>query len=58
VVTSGRSDELLRYGHYQMEKGVQGILKAQNEGKNVTQAIMVANLDQFNMAQHACLKCE
>jgi hypothetical protein len=57
VVTSGRSDELLRYGIYNLEKVIHTTVHDQAEGQNYTQVMLVMNMKGLNFVQHLCIQC-
>jgi len=57
AVVSGQGDRLTRYMIRSIESAARHVHEQQLAGKNVTQWIVILNMDKFNLGQHACLQC-
>ncbi|CAL8079974.1 unnamed protein product [Orchesella dallaii] len=57
AVLRGIQRRLGNYLIYAVESGLRSILKAQNNGLNVTRALILTDMNGFSVRQHACPAC-
>ncbi|ODM79005.1 SEC14-like protein 2 [Orchesella cincta] len=57
AVLQGRMPRLLRYMDWYQEEIIRQILAAQDDGKNVTRATVLVDIEGFNLLQHLCASC-
>jgi len=57
VVISGNRDRFNRYIDRALEDACTLVRKLGEEYKNVSQGILIVNMDGFNLVQHGCLQC-
>ncbi|CAL8079969.1 unnamed protein product [Orchesella dallaii] len=57
AVLQGRMPRLLRYLDWYQEEIIRQILAAQDNGKNVTRAMVLVDIEGFNLLQHLCPAC-
>jgi len=57
AVLTGKSQRLNRYLTYIIERMVQNVFKAQEDGKSVTRALVLLDLDGFSIRRNACPAC-
>lgn len=58
AVVSGKLRRLNRYGVKAIEYATRKVRELQASGKNVTQWVMLLNMDGFNVIQQACPSCK
>ncbi|CAL8099390.1 unnamed protein product [Orchesella dallaii] len=57
AIMTGRAPRVLRYLDQGLEVVARDIRRMQREGKNVTQANLIIDLNQFSVVTHACVQC-
>jgi len=57
VAVSGVQRDFLRYAFSHFERGIKYISECQAKGMNISQAILVMNLEKFSMKTHGCYSC-
>lgn len=57
AVLQGRTPRILRYMDQFQETLLHKILDAQKDGKNVTRAVVLIDVEGMNLMQHLCPSC-
>lgn len=57
AVLQGKLPRVLRYMDWFQEKILHQILEAQKSGKPVTRAVVLVDVEGFNLMQHLCSSC-
>lgn len=58
AVLSGNRDRFGRFVDKTLEEACSLVREIGNQHKNVSQGILILNVDGFNLIQHGCLQCE
>jgi hypothetical protein len=58
AVVSGRSKKFVRYIDKLLDESFQLVREVGEKYKNVSQGILIINLNDFNLVQHGCVQCE
>jgi len=58
IILSGQREKLNRYIDKMFETIYSRLRKVHAEHKNVTQAIQILDLTNYNLRQHACVSCK
>jgi len=58
AAVTGNTERLLRYVSMYIERATTEVRKLGSENKNVSQAILIINAEEFNLITHGCLQCK
>jgi len=58
LLLAGKREQLIRILDQMLESGLVRIRNIQGQGGNVTQWIIILDLTNYNLRQHACVNCE
>jgi len=58
VVIKGETNKFNRYIDSAMEKAYRTIRHLQDTYQNVTQCILMINVDEYNLVEHGCAQCK
>jgi hypothetical protein len=58
VAIAGETDRFMRYVDSAIEKACLKVRTLQEKYQNVTQGILMINIDGYNLVEHGCLQCK